>query len=91
VDADDFLWTAAWNGAQVARRGPDGALEREVALPVPLVTSCCFGGPALDILFVTTARVGLTPAALQDAPLAGGLFAIRGLGVKGRPMPRFAG
>jgi sugar lactone lactonase YvrE len=91
VDADDHLWSAAWNGARVARRRPDGGLDREVALPVPLVTSCCFGGPGLDILFVTTARVGLTPAELEAAPLAGGLFAVRGLGVKGRPMARFAG
>ena len=91
VDADDFLWTAAWNGARVARRGPDGRLDREVALPVPLVSSCCFGGAALDILFVTTARVGLPPDEIEAAPLAGGLFAVRGLGVTGRPMPRFAG
>jgi sugar lactone lactonase YvrE len=91
VDAGDALWTACWNGARVARRGPDGGLDRVVGLPVPLVTSCCFGGDGLDILFVTTARVGLTPAELEAAPLSGGLFAIRGLGVKGRPMPRFAG
>lgn len=91
VDAEDGLWTACWNGARVARRGPDGALDRVVGLPVPLVTSCCFGGEGLDILFVTTARVGLTPAELEAAPLSGGLFAIRGLGARGRPMPRFAG
>ena len=91
VDAEDGLWTAAWNGAQVTRRGPDGAVERELRLPAPLVTSCCFGGPGLDILFVTTARVGLKPAALEAAPLSGGLFAVRGLGVRGRPMARFAG
>ena len=91
VDADDGLWTAHWGGARLTRRRSDGAMEREVGLPVPLVTSCCFGGAGLDILFVTTARVGLEPAALQAAPLSGGLFAIRGLGVRGRPMARFGG
>ena len=91
VDAEDGLWTACWNGSRVVRRRPDGTVDREVGLPVPLVSSCCFGGPGLDILFVTSARVGLKPAALDAAPLSGGLFAIRGLGVKGRPMPRFGG
>jgi len=91
VDADDGLWTACWNGARVMRRRPDGAVDREIGLPVPLVTSCCFGGPGLDILFVTTARVGLKPSELEAAPLSGGLFAIRGLGVRGRSMARFAG
>lgn len=91
VDAADGLWTACWNGSRLQRRGPDGAVDREIGLPVPLVTSCCFGGAGLDILFVTTARVGLKPAELEAAPLSGGLFAIRGLGVRGRPMARFAG
>jgi len=91
VDAEDRLWTACWNGARVMRRTPDGAVDYELNLPVPLVSSCCFGGPWLDILFVTTARVGLKPEALEAAPLAGGLFAVRGLGARGRPTPRFAG
>jgi sugar lactone lactonase YvrE len=91
VDAEDRLWTCCWNGARILRRRPDGAVDYELNLPVPLVTSCCFGGAGLDILFVTTARVGLKPAALAAAPLSGGLFAIRGLGARGRPMPRFAG
>jgi sugar lactone lactonase YvrE len=91
VDVEDCVWTAAWNGGRVARRRPDGTLDREVSLPVPLVSSCCFGGEALDTLYVTTARVGLKPEEIEAAPLAGGLFAIRGLGVRGRPMPRFAG
>jgi sugar lactone lactonase YvrE len=91
IDAEDGLWTACWEGGRVARRRPDGSLDREVRLPVPIVSSCCFGGEGLDILFVTTARVGLTPEQLEAAPLAGGLFAIRGLGVRGRPMARFGG
>jgi sugar lactone lactonase YvrE len=91
VDAEDSLWHACWGGSQIMRRKPDGSLERRVELPVPQVSSCCFGGAALDILFVTSARVGMKPEALDAAPLSGGLFAIRGLGVKGRPMARFAG
>jgi sugar lactone lactonase YvrE len=91
VDAEDGLWTAHWNGGRLSRRLPDGTVERVLELPVPLVTSCCFGGPDLATLFVTTARVGLRPEALQDAPLSGGLFAVTGLGVRGRLSPRFGG
>jgi sugar lactone lactonase YvrE len=91
VDAEDHLWTAHWNGGRVTRYRPDGTVDRVVALPAPLVTSCCFGGQDLSTLYVTTARAGLTPAALDAAPLSGGLFAITGLGVKGRASARFGG
>ena len=91
IDAEDHLWTAHWNGARVTRYRPDGEVDRVIDLPVPLVTSCCFGGPDLDILYVTTARIGLKAAALEAAPLSGGLFAVSGLGVQGRPSPKFAG
>jgi sugar lactone lactonase YvrE len=91
VDAEDHVWTAHWNGGRVTRYRPDGTVERVVRLPVPLVTSCCFGGEDLSILYVTTARVGLKAAAIEAAPLSGGLFAVTGLGVRGRPSPRFAG
>jgi sugar lactone lactonase YvrE len=91
VDAEDHLWIAHWNGGRVTRYRPDGTVDRVVALPAPLVTSCCFGGQDLSTLYVTTARAGLTPAALDAAPLSGGLFAITGLGVKGRASARFGG
>eukprot|EP00164_Ancoracysta_twista_P018408 GFYU01031849.1.p1 GENE.GFYU01031849.1~~GFYU01031849.1.p1 ORF type:complete len:383 (-),score=-28.13 GFYU01031849.1:16-1164(-) len=35
-------------------------LAGRIELPVPLVTSCCIGGPKMDQLFMTTAR-GVTP------------------------------
>ena len=91
IDAEDHLWTAHWSGARVTRYRPDGTAERTIALPVPLVSCCCFGGPDFEVLYVTTARVGLEAAALEAAPLSGGLFAVTGLGVRGRPAARFAG
>jgi sugar lactone lactonase YvrE len=91
VDADDHVWSAHWNGGRLTRYRPDGAVDRTVELPVPLVTSCCFGGPNLDVLYVTTATIGMTPAARAAHPQAGGVFAIEGLGVHGRPMHRYAG
>ena len=91
VDAEDHLWTAHWNGGRVTRYRPDGSVERVIEIPAPLVTSCCFGGEDLATLYVTTARVGLKETALRAAPLSGGLFAVTGLGVRGRLSERFAG
>jgi sugar lactone lactonase YvrE len=36
-----------------------------ITLPVPLVTSCCIGGPDMNQLFMTTAR-GVTPEAAAE-------------------------
>jgi sugar lactone lactonase YvrE len=91
VDADDHVWSAHWGGARLTRYRPDGTIERVLAMPVPQCTSCCFGGPDLTTLFVTSAAIGLDAAARAAAPLSGGLFAVTGLGVCGRPAPRFAG
>jgi sugar lactone lactonase YvrE len=91
VDAEDHVWGAHWDGARITRYRPDGTIERVVALPVPRGTSCCFGGPDLATLYVTSASIGLDEAARRAAPLSGGVFAITGLGVRGRAPGRFRG
>lgn len=55
VDADGFVWSAQWYGAQVVRYDPDGKVERRIAMPVGQVTSVEFGGVELDELYITTA------------------------------------
>jgi len=77
VDAEGCLWNARFAGAAVARYAPDGRCLAVLALPVPRPTSVAFGGPDLDTLFVTSARVGLDATALAAAPLSGALFAAR--------------
>jgi sugar lactone lactonase YvrE len=63
-------------------------MDRHIALPVQRPTSCAFGGPDLDILFVTTATQQLGPEQLERQPLAGALLALA-VGARGLPEPRF--
>ena len=83
VDDEGCIWVALWDGGEVRRYDAGGRLLATVPLPVDRPTSCAFGGPDQATLFVTTARVGLSPSALQRQPEAGRLFAIRGLNVTG--------
>jgi sugar lactone lactonase YvrE len=76
VDAEGCLWVAFWGGGCVRRFGADGQLIRTVKLPATQITSCAFGGPDLDRLFVTSATSGLSMQERADQPLAGGLFEI---------------
>jgi L-arabinonolactonase len=90
VDAEGCLWSAHFDGWRVTRYAPDGRVDRVVPLPVQRPTSCAFGGRALDVLYVTTARLRLDPEGLRRQPLAGALLALD-VGVRGLPEARFAG
>ena len=87
IDAADGLWVACWGGGAV-RRFVDGVLDVEVLLPVSQPTSCAFGGPDLDELYITSARQNLRPPELVEQPLAGALLRVRP-GVCGVPTVAF--
>ena len=75
---------------RLIRFAPDGSVDRMVGLPVGSTTSITFGGPDLDIAFITSmARPigGVAPPGTRGR----GMFAVHGLGVRGLPEPRFAG
>jgi sugar lactone lactonase YvrE len=87
IDAADHLWIAFCHGGCVACFEPATGRElARLALPCMETTACAFGGPGLTDLFVTT---GVNPA--RDEPLAGRLFVVRGLGVRGVAANPFAG
>jgi len=46
----------------------------KVEVPAQQVTSCCFGGENMDLLFITSARIDLPIESLDKQPLAGNLF-----------------
>jgi sugar lactone lactonase YvrE len=88
IDADDAVWVAFWGGGRVCRFLPDGTLSMIVELPVTQVTSCCFGGAALDELYISTSTEGLTPSERAAQPLAGRIFRVSP-GITGRPQRAF--
>jgi L-arabinonolactonase len=91
VDAEDHVWSVEVYAGRLVRFDSDGKLVRVVQLPVDFATSLNFGGPDLDIAYVTS-MARTVPG--RGAPLereAGGLFAVHGLGVAGLPEPRYAG
>jgi len=90
VDAEGCVWVALHGGWGLNRYSPEGELVAEVRLPVAKITSCCFGGPELRDLYVTTRREGLSDADVAEQPLAGALLRLD-VGVTGLPTHAFAG
>ena len=75
VDSEGAVWLAFWGGGAVHRYLPSGELDVVIEMPVEEVTSCAFGGPSLDQLFITAASNGV----FRCTP-----------GVTGMPSTRFA-
>ena len=85
MDADGYLWNARWGGHCLLRLAPDGCVDQVVELPVSHPTSCAFGGPQLDLLYVTSAAPGDADGRLDGAVLCAQAK------VKGSPGQPFAG
>jgi sugar lactone lactonase YvrE len=90
VDAEGCLWVALVMAARIARYSPEGRLLRVMDVPVPYPSCPCFGGPELDTLYVTSIRDSGN-VLRSDAPAAGALVELRGIGVRGLPEVRYAG
>jgi D-xylonolactonase len=90
VDSEGCLWVAFWDGWCLRRLSPAGERLAELAMPVQKPTSCAFGGPAMDRLYITSASIGLDREAMTTQPYAGGLFMTH-VGVAGIPERPFAG
>lgn len=91
VDAEGYLWNAQVYEGNLVRYAPDGSIDKVIPMPVKNVTSVMFGGPNLDILYVTSMSRPPLPRFPKDSVLGGSVFAITGLGIKGLPEFRFAG
>lgn len=89
VDSEGCVWSALVYDGKLVRYTPDGTVDRIIDMPVKKVTSVMFGGPNLDILFVTSMAKPPLPRFPGDNVLRGSLFAIYDLDIRGLPEPRF--
>ncbi len=87
VDAQGNYWICGNDAGWVHAFSPAGQLLRSLPVPFPKPSMCCFGGPDLGTLFVTS----IVPAdpALDSQGLSGCVVALAP-GVRGQPEPRFA-
>ena len=78
IDREGMLWVAHYGGSGVYRWNPySGELIDKIDLPVPHVTSCCFGGENLDMLLITTAQENMSSEQLKKYPLSGDVFLVK--------------
>ena len=89
VDAEGYVWSAKWDGWRIVRYAPDGSIDREINLPVQRPTSCVFGGPEMNLLYITSASAGLSSEERAEQPLAGSIFVLE-TAVTGLPEPFYA-
>ncbi|MEV4545694.1 SMP-30/gluconolactonase/LRE family protein [Micromonospora echinaurantiaca] len=82
VDADGGVWVALWGSGLVRRYTAELRPDRALRVPAPLVSNVAFGGPALRVMFVTTARTAGVPG-------SGAVFTAD-VGARGLPAARFA-
>ncbi|WP_336965299.1 SMP-30/gluconolactonase/LRE family protein [Sphingobium aquiterrae] len=90
VDAEGCLWVALYLGGAVRRFSPEGVCLGAISLPMARVTSCNFGGPQLEELYITTANQLIHDDGRPHEPHAGATYRCRP-GVRGLPSHRFAG
>lgn len=83
IDEEDKLWVALWNGNSVVRFDPEsGELLEKIKVPAHNVTSCSFGGPNFETLYITTSSLDMNEEESKKFPNAGSLFEVKP-GVKG--------
>lgn len=79
IDAAGVVWLAVAHGNAVIAFSPEGKVLVRVPIPVPMVTSLCFGGPDMRDLYVFTGS--------EDSPELGAcIFHLR-VEVPGMPVP----
>ena len=91
IDAEGMLWVAGCTHHVVTRWDPaTGKKLAHIPIPSHCITSCCFGGPNYDKLFVTSALMYASKSDLQQYPHSGAVFVVEGLGVCGLPPQKFS-
>ncbi len=87
VDADGNYWICANDAGKIHQFSPSGELMTSLNVPVSKPSMCAFGGPGMNILFVTSIQP--TVAVGNEAGLSGAVFSVE-LNVKGQIEPCFS-
>lgn len=74
LDEAGRYWSAVWGSGCIRCYLPNGDVLMEVSVSAPQPTCAAFGGIDRDLLFVTTAREGLSDVELSKNPRSGSVF-----------------
>jgi sugar lactone lactonase YvrE len=88
VDSEGAYWCAMFEGGRLLRFSPEGALLREVLLPLRCPTMMAFGGDDLRTLYITSASHGRSAQEREQYPLTGCVLAMP-VDVAGREEPMY--
>jgi L-arabinonolactonase len=87
ADGDGGVWSCVLGAGRIVRYTASG-VDQSVETGVELPSDVTFGGPDLDRMFFVSIALSIGGVEVRS-PDAGGLMAVDGLGVRGRPEPRF--
>lgn len=87
VDVDGNYWICANDAGKIHQFSPQGELKSSLNVPVSKPSMCAFGGPDMNILFVTSIQPAV--AVGNEAGLSGAVFSVE-LNVKGQIEPCFS-
>ncbi len=90
VDAYGNLWSAQWGLGEIHVYTKEGELTGAITVPASQPTCVAFGGDNMDMLFVSSAKDGLSDIELAKQPSAGNVFVYK-TNTKGMPENRFMG
>ena len=91
ADCEGNLWIALWGGYGIACVDVNtGKMIRRINMPVPNISSICFGGEDGKQVLITTAYKDLTQAEKKRYPQAGAVY-FGSIGVSGPEFCRFKG
>jgi len=99
MDTKGRAWVAGFFGQSVTCWDMNtGEMVDQLKIPAKRVTSCCFGGPNFEWLFVTSASPAeegerqeftVQEGEREEFPHSGGIFVVKGLGAQGAPVSSF--
>lgn len=84
VDTAGNIWVTLVQNGKIARFSPEGKLDEVFDAPVDTPSCVTFGGPAFDILYLTSIKDTGTGRVVSSHPDGGHLFAFKETGFSGQ-------